>query len=67
MLDFVTAAANLRSSVFGISSKSKFDVKRECDLGSYAPANIARNGWEYHPGDRNHQRHDRRLVRLGGV
>lgn len=28
-LDFVTASANLRSEIFGIELKSKFDVKRE--------------------------------------
>lgn len=27
-LDFVAASANLRSIVFGIDSKSKFDIKR---------------------------------------
>ena len=27
-LDFVTAAANLRSIVFGIELRSKFDIKR---------------------------------------
>ena len=27
-LDFVAASANLRSTVFGIESKSKFDIKR---------------------------------------
>lgn len=28
-LDFVTACANLRATVFGIDPKSKFDTKRE--------------------------------------
>ena len=28
-LDFVTASANLRSSIFGIEAKSKFDIKRK--------------------------------------
>lgn len=28
-LDFVTSSANLRSIVFGIETKSKFDVKRK--------------------------------------
>jgi len=28
-LDFVAAAANLRSIVFGIDAKSKFDIKRK--------------------------------------
>lgn len=29
-LDFVAASANLRSLIFGIDSKSKFDIKRMC-------------------------------------
>ena len=29
-LDFVTASANLRSIVFDIEAKSKFEVKRKC-------------------------------------
>jgi ubiquitin-like 1-activating enzyme E1 B len=29
-LDFVAASANLRSSIFGIDLKSKFDIKRRC-------------------------------------
>lgn len=28
-LDFVAASANLRSVVFGIETKSKFDIKRK--------------------------------------
>lgn len=28
-LDFVAASANLRSTIFGIEPKSKFDIKRE--------------------------------------
>ena len=35
-LDFVTASANLRSSVFGIEAKSKFDVKQMA--GNIIPA-----------------------------
>ena len=27
-LDFVAAGANLRSTIFGIETKSKFDIKR---------------------------------------
>jgi ubiquitin-like 1-activating enzyme E1 B len=29
MLDFVAASANLRSSIFGIGAKSKFEIKRK--------------------------------------
>lgn len=32
ILDFVTASANLRSIVFGIETKSKFDVKRKSSI-----------------------------------
>jgi ubiquitin-like 1-activating enzyme E1 B len=31
-LDFVAASANLRSTIFGIESRSKFDIKRMCNL-----------------------------------
>ena len=31
-LDFVAASANLRSIVFGIETRSKFDIKRKQDL-----------------------------------
>lgn len=30
-LDFVTASANLRATIFGIDPKSKFDTKRKLD------------------------------------
>lgn len=29
-LDFVAATANLRSFIFGIETRSKFDIKRGC-------------------------------------
>jgi ubiquitin-like 1-activating enzyme E1 B len=32
MLDFVAAGANLRSCVFGIELKSKFDIKRNSPI-----------------------------------
>lgn len=31
-LDFVAASANLRSLVFGIETRSKFDIKRKLSL-----------------------------------
>ena len=31
-LDFVAASANLRSFIFGIELRSKFDIKRKCRL-----------------------------------
>lgn len=30
-LDFVAASANMRSIVFGIQPRSKFDIKRKCN------------------------------------
>jgi ubiquitin-like 1-activating enzyme E1 B len=35
-LDFVAAAANLRSHIFGIEMRSKFDIKRKCEGFSIA-------------------------------
>lgn len=47
-LDFVAAAANLRSMVFGIEAKSKFDIKRK-HLRAVAHRcsshGVLRNGW----------------------
>lgn len=60
-LDFVAASANLRSHVFGIDTRSKFDIKRKyiiikrCDLG----ADKSRNGRQHHPCDCHNKRHDR--------
>jgi hypothetical protein len=34
-LDFVAASANLRSNIFGIESKSKFDIKRKFPSSSW--------------------------------
>jgi ubiquitin-like 1-activating enzyme E1 B len=34
-LDFVAASANLRSHIFGIETRSKFDIKRKYNLVSY--------------------------------
>ena len=45
-LDFVAASANLRSLIFGIETKSKFDIKRKFSLEmirvwqSYLPASL---------------------------
>lgn len=36
-LDFVAASANLRSLIFGIEAKSKFDIKRRCRQSSQTP------------------------------
>lgn len=65
-LDFVAASANLRSIVFGIEPKSKFDIKRMswiyCDITT---ANVRRrNGWKYHPSDSDHQRNGGRFMRF---
>lgn len=46
-LDFVAASANLRSHIFGIETRSKFDIKRKYSIQD--PSNIVlnyyRNGW----------------------
>jgi ubiquitin-like 1-activating enzyme E1 B len=58
-LDFVAASANLRSTVFGIGGRSKFDIKRM--YGMFHPmgnADLIRNGWQHHPGNRHNKRHD---------
>lgn len=47
-LDFVTASANLRSIIFAIEPKSKFDIKRRCTSCSrnfaYPLLTVNRNG-----------------------
>ena len=35
-LDFVAASANLRSTIFGIETKSKFDIKRTRSRSHFA-------------------------------
>ena len=47
-LDFVTATSNLRASIFGIDSKSKFDTKREFDqlYGCCAMADVCQKWLE---------------------
>lgn len=55
-LDFVAASANLRSIVFGIEGRSKFDIKREY-YWTVNP-NLAysyRNGWQHHSCYRNYE------------
>ena len=48
-LDFVTAAANMRATVFRIDCKSKFDVKREFNsqnpIKDYDSDIPIRDGW----------------------
>jgi ubiquitin-like 1-activating enzyme E1 B len=50
-LDFVAASSNLRSHVFGIETRSKFDIKRRSRIGHLFlhGANMYRNGRKYHP------------------
>ena len=58
-LDFVAASANLRSIVFDIEQKSKFDIKRMCSHFSFEiPADYFRNGWKHYTCDRHHKCHD---------
>ena len=69
-LDFVAASANLRSIIFGIDTKSKFDIKRVFTLlfrrrvlADYVP----RNGWKYNPSNRYNERHDCGSLRTTSV
>lgn len=60
-LDFVAASANLRSHIFGIETRSKFDIKRMLfPTRTYLFANLHRNGWQHYPCYRDHKRYDRR-------
>lgn len=60
-LDFVAAGANLRSYIFGIDSRTKFDIKRGCTSFSPLPGSltVSRDGWEYHSCDCYHECHHR--------
>lgn len=67
-LDFVTAAANLRSQTFDIEQKSKFDVKRILpNLVTKAKLTSRRNGREYHPSYSHNQCHDSSALCTAGV
>src|SRR5437762_3057691 len=51
-LDFVSSTSNIRSTIFSIPSKSKFDIKRP------SPAHVvsnSRNGRKYYPCNRNYK------------
>ena len=65
-LDFVVASANLRSIIFGIEARSKFDIKRKFAsliyLGSECANPACRDGWQHHPCHCDNQRHDCRSV-----
>jgi len=64
-LDFVVSSANLRSHIFGIEMRSKFDIKRmdpERTLSVLMLTNC-RNGRQHHPSYCNYQRHDSRSLR----
>ena len=68
-LDFVASSANLRSVVFGIDPKSKFDVKRMFRSARtlWTVLTASRDGREHHPRNRDDERHDRRTVCAAGV
>lgn len=63
-LDFVTAAANLRSAAYGIPGKSRWEVKGQPIPQSFSfPRDLiissfshTRNGWEHHPRDCHDER-----------
>jgi ubiquitin-like 1-activating enzyme E1 B len=68
-LDFVAASANLRSIIFGIETRSKFDIKRKLLILRLFlhTANFYRNGRQYHPRNRDHKRHDSLLMRVTSI
>ena len=58
-LDFVAASANLRSAVFGIDRRSKFDIKRTCPFPHVLVyTNLRRNGRQHHSRNRHHKCYD---------
>lgn len=59
-LDFVAASANMRSIIFGIPSKSKFDIKRRFYLvfTFLLAETLLRDGGKHHPSDCNNQCND---------
>lgn len=63
-LDFVAASANIRSIVFGIPPRSKFDIKRESPVVTkvHQAETFTRNGWEHYTGNCNDKRDDGRIV-----
>lgn len=69
-LDFVAASANLRSLVFGIETRSKFDIKRELARrykGYYTILMLGRNGWKHYTRNCNDECHDCRPLRFASV
>jgi ubiquitin-like 1-activating enzyme E1 B len=67
-LDFVTASANLRSFIFGIETRSKFDIKRKFSQNLLLRLlTYCRNGWQHHPRNRHHKRHDSWTLRAAGL
>lgn len=39
-MDFVTAAANVRAHIFGISTKSRFDIKCKFEISSFVQPSL---------------------------
>ena len=66
-LEFVAASANLRSIVFGIEPRSKFDIKRK-NCTSYGTILLiqCRDGWQHHTCYRHHKRYDSWSLRSTG-
>ena len=62
-LDFVAANGNLRSYIFNIETKSKFDIKGETFvIFLESKTNFRRNGWKDHTCYCNDERNDRRIM-----
>lgn len=65
-LDFVAASANIRSEIFGIEPKSKFEVKSNQSRFQILDNLLTkdRNGRKHHPCNSHHERRDCRSLRL---
>lgn len=66
-LDFVAASANIRSHIFDIEKKSKFEIKRKCQSTPQYVSNSIRNGWEYHSCHCYYKRNDGCTLRFAGI
>ena len=68
-LDFVAASANLRSHIFSIETRSKFDIKRG-SASTWFPLLLltcSRNGGKHYPCDSNYECHDCRPLRTTSI
>jgi ubiquitin-like 1-activating enzyme E1 B len=68
-LDFVVASANLRSHIFGIETRSKFDIKRKLWIACSQGDSLiqCRNGRQHYSCHSDNECHDCRSVRSSGI